>query len=485
MAVDSGEITRLIDDLSPLAGDPRMVDWIALDKILSGMRPEQAAPALRELLRRQAPPGYNTILWSSLLQYAAAVDPKGVLEFAMEQGRYEDLSAVVELCFVRIPEEVLAAILKYESKPSVKEQEGHAWNVENLLNSAFHGICDRQPDQALVIAGRNGILNRKPSPGWMADAMKSWVSRDAGSAMRFSDPYPELQVTGFHVWVKNDRSAALAWLNETPERADALFGKSEYSRAPDEFPGDELSYPPELRIPNQAAEMVEKPTSEALEWVNSLPPNARRFALPEILNILANRNPADAVLLCQQFPEVVKTEAADAFVRNWSRKDPAAASQFLQTPEMPPAMRDHLLSVTVSSWLKFDRETALEFIGNQTNGELQGFLLMEASRITMDGDQESIRDFVMSMPDLATRTGAARRFLEPEFKDAGAAPPKLPVEWINTLPDAELRKILLTPKPVPPPEPTTTEDEYPPGSDPFSSQAPDTNTGEGSDPFGK
>jgi hypothetical protein len=463
------EIVRLADELPLLARNGKSMDWIALDERLSAMKPNEFVPLLRELTRRRpGPVDHTDKLWYALVEYAAAADSKGLLAFAVEQENYEKLSAVAGLCFLRIPDEVIAAILQYEKNPEPKEKD-HGHKVENLLSGALYRVCRRQPDQALAIGARTGLLDRKPPPSWLGTAIASWVAQDADAAIKFSAPYPQLLKNAFGVWSGKDRAAALAWLKEKPERTEMVFGKSEFPGVPDELSGD-AARSPEFAVQSKVGELAEKPVAESIAWVNTLSAEQRKEALPLLLSRGDNWHPDAAAALCRKFPEVLATPDAENFVRTWSLTDPAGASQFLQSVEIPADHRERLVPMAVDSWLKNDRAAALDFINAQTAGELKGLLLLDASQIVRDGDAEAVREFVMSLPDLAMRTGAARRFLEPDSRGSVPAPVGLPADWIATLPDAELRTILLTPKPAPPTEkPPATEDDPAASGDPFAS----------------
>lgn len=457
------EIVRLADELPLLAGNGKSMDWIALDERLSALKPNEFVPLLRELTsRKNRPPD----LWRALVEYAAAADPKGLLAFAVGQETYQDLNAVAGLCFLRIPDEVIAAILQYEKKPEAKGKDD-ANKLENLWSGALYRACERQPEQALAIAGRNGILDRKPLLRWLEKAIQTWTARDVDAAIQFLERYPEALKPALDTWSGKDRAAALTWLKAKPERVELIFGKSEFPQVPDDLPG---ALSPEFAVQSKVGELAEKPVAESIAWVNTLSAEQRKEALPLLLSRGDNWHPDDAAALCRKFPEVLATPNAENFVRTWSLTDPAAASQFLESVEIPADHRERLVPMAVDSWLKNDRAAALDFINVQTAGELKGLLLLDASQIVRDGDAEAVREFVMSLPDLAMRTGAARRFLEPDSRGSVPAPAGLPADWIATLPDAELRTILLTPKPAPPEEkPPATEDDPATSGDPFAS----------------
>ncbi|HWB06691.1 MAG TPA: hypothetical protein VG796_26945 [Verrucomicrobiales bacterium] len=459
------EIVRLADELPVIVGNGKSVDWIALDERLSALKPNEFVPLLRELTsRKNRPPD----LWRALVEYAAEADPKGLLSFAVGQETYQDLNAVAGLCFLRIPDEVIAAILQYEKKPEAKGKDD-ANKLENLWSLAFYRVCERQPEQALAIAGRNGILDRKPLLRWLEKAVQTWTARDVDAAIQFLERYPEALKPALDTWSGKDRAAALAWLKAKPERVELIFGKSEFPGVPDQLSGDG-ALSSEFAVQTKVGELANRPVAESIAWVNTLSAELRKEALPLLLGRVDNRHPDDAAALCPKFPEALATPEAQNFVRTWSLTDPASASQFLQSAEIPADHRDRLVPMAVDSWLKNDRAGALNYIDKQTAGELKGLLLLDASQIVRDGDAEAVRDFVMSLPDLAMRTGAARRFLEPDSRQFAASAIKPPPDWITTIPDAELRTILLTPKPAPPPEKSSsTKDDPATSEDPFAS----------------
>ena len=124
----------------------------------------------------------------------------------------------------------------------------------------------------------------------------------------------------------------------------------------------------------------------------------------------------------------------------------------------------------VEAWRGIDRGAADEFIAALQKDEMQGRLLLEASRILADGDRDSACDFAGGLPEPAQRAGAFRRILEVEYREPDDKQHAL--QWIAGMSDAATRKEMETAAQKRWPEPPAGELNPPPASggnsDPFA-----------------
>jgi len=174
------------------------------------------------------------------------------------------------------------------------------------------------------------------------------------------------------------------------------------------------------------------------EWLRTLPREERADALGTACQRMSDRDPAAAASLLAMFPDMVDAGTASNVLREWSWRDPSAAALWIQEGPLPGAITESCLPAVVEAWRGMDRAAAHDFIAALPKDEMQGRLLLEASRVLTDGDRDSARGFAGGLPEPAQRAGAFRKILEVEFRGPDDKPRAL--QWIACMSDAAMRK---------------------------------------------
>ena len=213
---------------------------------------------------------------------------------------------------------------------------------------------------------------------------------------------------------------------------------------------------------------------DVAEWLRTLPREERADAFGIACQRMSDRDPATAASLLAMFPDIgdEDEENASKVFREWGWRDPSAAALWIQEGHLPAAITERCLPEVVDAWRGMDRGAADQFIAALPKDEMQGRLLLEASRILTDGDRDSAVSYAMAIPEPAVRAGALVRILESEFKESKEAH-----QWIEGIPDSGVRNEMLAaaqkrwpePRPV---EPSPADEKSPPATggneDPFA-----------------
>ncbi len=186
---------------------------------------------------------------------------------------------------------------------------------------------------------------------------------------------------------------------------------------------------------------------------------------------MSDRDPAAAASLLAMVPDTVDEGNASKVLREWGWRDPSAAALWIQEGHLSAAITERCLPEVVDAWRGMDRGAAHHFIAALPRDEMQGRLLLDASRILTDGDHESACVFVQALPEPGQRAGAFRRMLEVEFREPEAR--ERAMKWIGSISDAAVRNGMETAPWKRWPEP------------PAAEQNPSQASGESDDPFAK
>jgi hypothetical protein len=272
--------------------------------------------------------------------------------------------------------------------------------------------------------------------------------------------------------------------SETEEETD--FDQSIAEGMVRHFPEEALAFvekgKDKDRLYNQLAlHVARRPAAEAVAFVKAVPEDRRKEVYGEICSSMAYYDPAAAVTLCSQLPELLSDRASDTAFVSLARKDAEAAVPWMKPGKLPDEIRERVLPEMIDAWMVTDRESAMRFVKAQPPSELMGRILLESSRVLGDLDNEGARDFAMTLTDPALRIGACRKILEGAF---GGDDSVKKDQWIAGIPDAAVRKALRTPPPPPPEEKPQEESVDPFSGDPFFTPDGSTESGTPRDPFG-
>jgi hypothetical protein len=463
------EIAGLADELLAWEKEDTL-QWNLLDKKLSSVLPEEFPRLLGALAdRHEFTWERGNALREALLEYAAAANPKALLAFAGQEQSKVPLKAVVEHCYRADPGATIAAIRRFQAVPAKDKAAKHT-ETQELINTAFRDECGRDPAAALATAEQNGFLENQTVAACFGAAMDRWAGVDAARALAFALDHPALRDDALRRWTADDPDAAIAWMRGRPENQrqvdedgasesflfDGSALKEGLYRYAESHPkeaqrfADQLSSERERNefYQHHAVGMSQEPVDVAAAWVKTLPEDLRTDACLSLTESLMAENPAAAAAICAQLPPLAENFVAAHAVNEWGQRDPAAASQFLQSSALPASVRDRELPNVVRNWLIIDRAAAQQFIASQPPSEAMGRILLQSTGILEDGDSNSARDLAMTLPDVSLRIGACRRIVESEFHwdDQNAVQVKAAREqWLAGIPDAAVRNALSAP----------------------------------------
>jgi len=128
-------------------------------------------------------------------------------------------------------------------------------------------------------------------------------------------------------------------------------------------------------------------------------------------------------------------------LQEWGWKDPSAAALWIQEGHLPAAITEKCLPEVMDAWRGVDRGAANRFIVALPGNEMQGRLLLDASRILTDGGLESACEFVRGLPESAQRVGASLGILEAAFRRQGER--EKAMKWIGEMADSGVRNEML------------------------------------------
>ncbi len=195
------------------------------------------------------------------------------------------------------------------------------------------------------------------------------------------------------------------------------------------------------RMPVTASTVGMQSPEDVAEWLRTLPQEERSDALGNACQRMSDRYPAAAASLLGMIPDMVDASTASSVLREWSWCDPSAAALWTQEGHLPAAITERCLPEVVEAWRGMDRGAADQFIAALPKDEMQGRLLLEASRILTDGDRDSALDYALAVPEPAVRAGAILRILESEFKEAAGKDKAL--QWIAGISNSGIRDEVL------------------------------------------
>ena len=155
-------------------------------------------------------------------------------------------------------------------------------------------------------------------------------------------------------WYKKDRAAARQWmlsLPEGPARDVALHGVSDGLSMSDRQDGMDLK----LRISDtglrtefldsEACHWCSKDRAAATRWMQSLPEGPNKDLVAKgIVRALAANDPQAAFDIAAGIGDFkLRTTALNNVVEQWSKKDPAAATQWINRSSLPEDLKTQLL----------------------------------------------------------------------------------------------------------------------------------------------
>lgn len=443
-----------------------------------------------------------------LMDYWAAANVSGLLEFAARHAADFDPVRLVHYCAPHDPAGALAFLRRAIAAGVPKDEQRRLW--EKLIARA-----ERHPSALLLAAEQSGALEQG-RPFGLARTLTTWAEEDPAAAMALAQRHPELLQNALTGWAEKDVDAALAWVKQNrpgedgadfreallyayaqshPKEAERLrslaANEEEFDRKAAEGlretnPAEALGLMEKWKpregdsfYNNFASTVARKTPTEAAALIAQMPEEYRAEAYGTVCAEMAYKDPARAMEFYTRLPELRGNAGSDHIFTRLALQNPAAAAQWMQPGKLPAEQRDRLMPAVMEEWLATDRAAALGFIHSLPADEVKGRVLLEASRLLYDGNAESQREYAMTLPDTAQRVGACRRILEKFGSDAGSPGEWKPeaAKWIAGISDAAVRKVLLTPPPAPPDEPAhdfgadpfATPDEQPAPSDPFAS----------------
>lgn len=431
-------------------------DWQAFDQSLAGMKPEDFPPLAREIIRQEKS-------LREVMEYWGAADAKGLLAFAAKEGSKLELRSVVAHCFPYAPEAVFEFIRRVDGDSKV---------VKELLGAALYAGSEMDPAAIMAGAVKAGIFEGSGEIYAFGSVIGRWAEKDTAAAFAFAKTHPAYWKFAFSGWSERDLDAALTWVRgEGEPLVDADMIGTVIRHRVESHPEDAARVEPFAQDKNAfyeslATGMSQKPVTEIAEWLKTVPEDQRKIAYGVLCDRLETKSPGQGAAFSQMFPELASPEDAGKALVDWSKSNPVAAIESLRSGKLPAIVSDHVLPELVDSWMVVDREAALAFVKTLPPGETLGKIMVTASRLLGDGDQDSALEYALSLPDAATRIGACRLIRERMFygengeKDAAA--------WIAGIPDAAVKKALEPPPPEPEPEQSPVKVPPSPGVDPFS-----------------
>lgn len=430
-----------------------------------------------------------------LVEYWAAADVAGLLRFAEKNPDKVDPAMALPVCALYDPAAALA---------SLRRLEAANYEVEGLWKKAWDLAAKEKPEAVLAAAEKEGAL--KDKPGCFTGCVSNWAKRDKDAALAFAKKHPALLMSAVRGWAVQDAEAALAWMKDSgtaqvdtdyyqtliieyaqkhPKEAARFRGEVENQKLFDDWIAMAVIRENPLEALQQgytmekgdyyddfAAALSRRPVEEAVACMKLLPEQEWRRAFAEIGAFMSGENPAAAVKFYTQFPDLLAKPTQDSnssvheVFERLAMEDPVAASAWMAPGKLPDAVREKALPNVVQAWMLTDRAAALHFVESLPASEAKGLMLLKASGILGDGNEDSARSYAMTLPDLETRIGACREILKSveskDYREETRA-------WLDAIPDAAVREALLNPPPPPPP-PVVEEMEDPgnPFEDPFA-----------------
>jgi len=289
------------------------------------------------------------------------------------------------------------ALMDYYAGLSPSEFESEAAKLEDLPwsdrfmvgNLLFARWGEEDPTAAMAYTqtmGFTGMFVR-------GTVMRSWAAKFPEDAAEYYTSNPaEFRMSGMFggrsrggnstagtiakEWARQDSASALAWAQslEGKDQGDAVKSVlAESAKADPEKAAEMLSTlnDPDSKKKAQnavAREWGKKSWTEAKAWIATLPVDEQSAALSQALRGLSETDPTVAAENIQLVEAGEKQDKTVEWVaRRWGRDDPESAAAWLLKEGSENAQKESIGKV-MSSWVRQDSASALNFINEQPEG---------------------------------------------------------------------------------------------------------------------
>jgi hypothetical protein len=260
----------------------------------------------------------------------------------------------------------------------------------------------------------------------LRSAMEGFAKKDREAALAWAQSLPGTRVSGgsierrepgplaeiLKVWMAEDPSAALTWIEQLPEGLATGDVLAALSRAlADEDPHQAIEVTarmPEGKAQNSALGKLMrswggKDFAGALQWAREQDEDMQLTLLPPLVSQLAPRDTSAALELALSIRGEDGQRAVRSVLRSWTMKDPAAAAAW--AAEQPNNAA--LLPAVAFSWASQDPAKARDWIGALPSGETKDAALLSGVRCIVQGDRpQTAEPWVEAIGDPERRESA-------------------------------------------------------------------------------
>ena len=421
-AVSDPEDAWLAAMVMPPGAERTQAAWRSLS-VWIGRSPEEALRAVDDFPE----PRVRDTWRMNLVRMWAKQDVRAAVDWTLarppSRQRSDLVAQAAEALASDSPLEALqiAADLEPHMRRRVSNRAFQAWGREDPAG-ALAALEDLAPEQSIggvrrgLVAAWSGV-DPEGAFDWAVSQPRSqdreWLIETPLQILAQTSPHRAMalvdeldddtrrNITGgiLGVWSEADPPAAAAWID-----AQSLFERDAVKAV----------------VVNYA--MVD--AEAAFDWVTTLPPDAQRSTIPDLMRTVVDDSVPIARRLLDRIDDpAVRRSASGPLVARWVQSDPDAAVQWIADEE-DPRTRSWLYSTAFQTWSRFDREEAVAAARNLPTASRNDATMAMMTRAMNARDTEFVERLFGNLQGRQSQRNAARmivrylRDVDPERADS-------------------------------------------------------------------